>query len=174
MSDPSSTASAAPTSPRDDPVLFRLPTELLLDVLSRLSHEDLRKVEQVSRRLYNLVKDKHLDSLLFRQKPLRKLKAGEDVEIHPLMHRVDFVYTWTDQARLLHLSNVEDFDAFDYRVCDDSSRSRLKNNNDVTVREVLEAVGRFWDEPAEDLPEWYSEDDRGTVTHADVLGDCKP
>ncbi|GAA5886650.1 hypothetical protein JCM6882_005844 [Rhodosporidiobolus microsporus] len=93
MSDTVTTASAALPASRDEPALFRLPAELLLDILSQLSYEQLHRVERVCKKLQTLVKDKSLDSLLFRQGvPQTPLPVGDTVELHPIIQLVEGIF----------------------------------------------------------------------------------
>ncbi|GAA5886691.1 hypothetical protein JCM6882_005859 [Rhodosporidiobolus microsporus] len=187
MSDSSATATPAPTAPHDDPVLFRLPTELLLDVLSQLSYEELHQVERVCKKMQALVKDKHLDSLLFRQKPMRKLKKGEKVVLHPLMDLVNIVYTCSKDAPIrFYEDGVKDLNAFDYEACDEFVTQpactllyidlrvgdlAVENSAGLTVREVLKSIGTFWGQKPDDTPYWMSDEEARHWTYSSTLGD---
>ncbi|GAA5825354.1 hypothetical protein JCM11251_006948 [Rhodosporidiobolus azoricus] len=135
--------------------------ELLLDILLQLSYEDLLKVEQVSKRLQKLQKDKHFDSALFRQKPAKKLKKGDQIELHPLMHAVNFVYTRAQEAPILiYEGDIDELNAYSYKACDDfvtqpsctsmrvdmyiSRDIRIKNKHGITNRQVFQAIAAFW------------------------------
>ncbi|BGP18208.1 hypothetical protein JCM10213_007836 [Rhodosporidiobolus nylandii] len=159
------------TASCDDPIAMRLPDETWLEVLEQLDYRGLKKVERVCKRMQRLVKDKHLDTLLFRQKPSKPLQRGDKVELHPLIGMVDAVFTSKEEAPILVYSDdVDTLNALGYQACDDFATQpactslkldvlvgpsfTAKNESGVSCRDVFEAVANFWEsKPPRDLAE---------------------
>ncbi|GAA5886618.1 hypothetical protein JCM6882_005834 [Rhodosporidiobolus microsporus] len=192
MSASTAPASAAPTAVRDEPALFRLPTELLLDVLSQLSYEELHKVEQVSRRLRTLAKDQQLDRNLFRAKfTSEDFASSTSVKLHPLMEAVYAVHVDAEDAPILvYNGEIDTYNAYGYSACDEFVTKPtckallvdlgvgppffLRNSEGVKNRQAFRAIGKFWAEKLPwDIAEELAEPGQSleSVRWHDALGD---
>ncbi|BGP18189.1 hypothetical protein JCM10213_009033 [Rhodosporidiobolus nylandii] len=158
MSETTSQPQQTSTASRDDPIAMRLPDETWLEVLERLDYRWLKRVERVCKRMQRLVKDKRLDTLLFRQKPLRPLKTGDKVKLHPLLYDVYPLHLTPDKAMVYGEGerNVYDSAACDEYATQPACTSMMcdflvtevpiiiDDKGGVTVRQLFKAIGKFW------------------------------
>lgn len=125
--------------------------------------------------------DKMLDPTPFRPGvEVEQLKAGQKIELHPMIYDIDFTYVILTRskspgARLevrdedgeVTLGNAYSDPAVDELVTSPPCArlvvrlqgdlaADIKNSHGVTVRELLDGVGHFWDRPvSEEVAKYY-------------------
>ncbi|GAA5853040.1 hypothetical protein JCM9279_003791 [Rhodotorula babjevae] len=93
---------AATVQPAETPLALRLPDEVWLLIPGDLKPSALLRAERVCKRFHRLI-----------QAPSSvALKPGDDVELHPLLHSIDWAFIAADSVTLS--ADYDELNAFDY------------------------------------------------------------
>ncbi|GAA5935698.1 hypothetical protein JCM3775_003386 [Rhodotorula graminis] len=200
-------SSASPVTPPAEPVVAAaaagaprsssLPDELWLKILGDLDYSGLQKAAQLCKKFKGFLQDPSFDDALFRAEPPQELAADTKLIIHPLLHGTDCVFEGKNAlTRASLVKGGRGLTAFGYKAVDDFATSpscrlmyldtglcecvRISGPEGITVRSVLERLGRFWGSRP---PEWYlvelsaccdedDEDEWEDVTWRSMLDGC--
>lgn len=119
--------------------------------------------------------DSSLDALLFRAPPATPIKKGASVEVHPLLEDTFMTIIGSDDAPLVSFRTDKEFNAHKLHCTEEFATSpatecliidmakglKLKKATGVTVKHVLGAVGKMWEEA---VPEYMVDE---------FLNDCR-
>ncbi|BGP43248.1 hypothetical protein JCM10449v2_007276 [Rhodotorula kratochvilovae] len=170
-------APASPVMPGSPPIALRLPDEMWIKILDRLSYNEIVRDQRICKKIHRLVQDKRFDGKLFRRGVGGKLKQGAKLKLHPIMDQVDCVRVTKDEVLIFCYSassngeGSKDFNGYDYPAAqafvtspacksleismfEDWGHGRtetfvVKDAQGVKVEKALKAIARFW---AEDVP----------------------
>ncbi|BGP18191.1 hypothetical protein JCM10213_009035 [Rhodosporidiobolus nylandii] len=141
------------TASLEEPALFHLHLELVIEVLSHLSYTELHSSGG---------SDKALDVILFRRPPPPTLEPGEDLDLYPILHAIDGVLyqplvvpirKWShdgeDELNALDYPDKEDFASqpacttmhvfFEHPL-----GFTVERSSGVRVKDLLEKMSEYW------------------------------